>query len=236
MHNVTIGRLASTVALLTLAACGASTAVVGNGGGATPTSTPHDPSAQTSLPAAATVRTINVAGIGTVLADAQGRTLYYFLAERGGNVACLGQCASIWPPQPAPTTTVTAVRGVPGEFGMVTRPDGAAQLTYNTWPLYTFAKDTGSGEATGQGINHFFAATPSLTASTGLPATTAQPTPMATSQHAPMAMPQPRHAPTAPPTSRPSGRPTPCIIPQNGGGDGDADNFGAPSDGDGCDR
>lgn len=222
MHNVTIGRLASTVALLTLAACGASTAVVGNNGGAAPTSTPHNPSAQTGIPAAAAVHTVNVAGIGTVLADAQGRTLYYFLAERGGNVACLGQCASVWPPQPAPTTPVTAVPGVPGQFGMVTRPDGAAQLTYNTWPLYTFATDSGSGEATGQGINHFFAATPSLTASTGLPAATA------TSP--------PRHAPIAPPTSRPMPRPTPCIIPQNGGGDGDSDNFGAPSDGDGCDQ
>jgi hypothetical protein len=28
----------------------------------------------------------------------------------------------------------------------------------------------------------------------------------------------------------------PCIIPQHGGGDHDADNFGKPSDGDGCDR
>ncbi|MEO8898470.1 MAG: hypothetical protein ABI352_07890 [Candidatus Dormibacter sp.] len=208
MQNVTIGRLAGTIAVLTLAACGASTAAVGNNGGAAPTSTPHNPP----------VRTLNAAGIGTVLADAQGRTLYYFLPERGGNVACLGQCASIWPP--APATAVTSVAGVPGQFGMVTRPDGAAQLTYNTWPLYTFVKDTGSGEATGQGINHFLAATPSLTASTGLPATTAQPTPMATPQ----------------PTPRPTSRPTPCTVPQNGGGDGDSDNFGAPTDGDGCDR
>ena len=29
---------------------------------------------------------------------------------------------------------------------------------------------------------------------------------------------------------------TPCVIPQHGGGDRDGDNFGAPSDGDGCDR
>ena len=36
-----------------------------------------------------------------------------------------------------------------------------------------------------------------------------------------------------------SGQPaatTPCIIPQNSGGDHDADNNGGPSDGDGCDR
>jgi hypothetical protein len=29
---------------------------------------------------------------------------------------------------------------------------------------------------------------------------------------------------------------TPCTIPQNNGGDHDADNNGGPSDGDGCDR
>ena len=36
-----------------------------------------------------------------------------------------------------------------------------------------------------------------------------------------------------------SGQPaatTPCTIPQNNGGDHDADNNGGPSDGDGCDR
>jgi hypothetical protein len=33
-----------------------------------------------------------------------------------------------------------------------------------------------------------------------------------------------------------SGGTTPCTIPQNNGGDHDADNNGAPSDGDGCDR
>jgi ABC-type glycerol-3-phosphate transport system substrate-binding protein len=29
---------------------------------------------------------------------------------------------------------------------------------------------------------------------------------------------------------------TPCTIPQNNGGDHDADNNGGPNDGDGCDR
>lgn len=219
MQNVTIGRLASMVAVLTLAACGSSTTGTVGNLGAAPMNTPHNPLAQTSAPAAGTVRAVNVAGIGTVLADAQGRTLYYFLPEHGGSVVCLGQCASIWPPDLAPTPMVIAVAGVPGQFGIVTRPGGAAQLTYNTWPLYTFVKDTGSGEATGQGINHFFAVTPSLTANTGLPSATPQPTPMAMR-----------------PTSRPSPRSTPCTIPQHGGGDGDPDNFGAPSDGDGCDQ
>jgi len=65
-------------------------------------------------------------------------------------------------------------------------------------------------------------------------ATTAPPTPTPP----PTAAPTP--VPTAPPTAVPrttvAPTPTPCVIPQHGGGDGDSDNFGAPSDGDGCDR
>jgi hypothetical protein len=38
------------------------------------------------------------------------------------------------------------------------------------------------------------------------------------------------------PSTSPSAATTPCTIPQNNGGDHDADNNGGPSDGDGCDR
>jgi hypothetical protein len=38
------------------------------------------------------------------------------------------------------------------------------------------------------------------------------------------------------PTSAQPNATTPCTIPQNNGGDHDADNNGGPSDGDGCDR
>jgi predicted lipoprotein with Yx(FWY)xxD motif len=176
------------------------------------------PVRSTPSPAAAAIRIGDVPGIGAVLTDAQGKTLYYFLPERGGRIACTGQCAEVWPPVPPPAGSTSVIPGLSGQIGRLTRPDGSAQLTYATWPLYTFVKDTVPGEATGQGVNQFFAATPALSAPTlaPTPASTASPTPV--------------------PTPRPSPSATPCMIPQNGGGDGDADNFGAPSDGDGCDR
>jgi ABC-type glycerol-3-phosphate transport system substrate-binding protein len=41
---------------------------------------------------------------------------------------------------------------------------------------------------------------------------------------------------TSTPQSTASNPTTACTIPQNNGGDHDADNNGGPSDGDGCDR
>ena len=41
---------------------------------------------------------------------------------------------------------------------------------------------------------------------------------------------------SSPTTAPPSGSTTACTIPQNNGGDHDADNNGGPDDGDGCDR
>lgn len=176
------------------------------------------PVRSTPSAAPAAIRIGDVPGLGAVLTDAQGKTLYYFLPERGGRIACTGQCAQIWPPVAPPAAEASALAGLPGTIGRITRPDGSAQLTYATWPLYTFVKDTTADEATGQGVNQFFAATPALNAST------------------PAHTPAPTAPPTAVPTPRPSPRATPCMIPQNGSGDGDGDNFGAPSDGDGCDR
>ncbi|MDQ2959634.1 MAG: hypothetical protein M3R48_01080 [Candidatus Dormibacteraeota bacterium] len=196
-------------------------AATGCGGAATAAGVPPAPT-QTATPPAL-LGTVEVAGLGTVLTDAQGRTLYYFTHDAGGHVACTGACAAAWPPDLAPATVPSAVPGIPGVVGVVGGSGGATQLTYNTWPLYTFAHDTGPGVATGQGVNDFFVATPSLTDATPTAAPTTAP-------------PAPYHS-AGTPNARPmTPRPTPCTIPQMGGGDGDSDNFGAPSDGDGCDR
>jgi hypothetical protein len=40
-------------------------------------------------------------------------------------------------------------------LGTTTRDDGSTQVTYNGHPLYTYAGDTSSGTASGQGINAF---------------------------------------------------------------------------------
>jgi cation transport ATPase len=56
--------------------------------------------------------------------------------------------------------------GVTGTVGLIARPEGGQQLTYNTWPLYYFVRDTAPDRTNGQGINAFggkwLVATPAL--------------------------------------------------------------------------
>ena len=37
-------------------------------------------------------------GLGRILVDSRGRTLYLFGKDRNGKSACAGQCAAFWPP------------------------------------------------------------------------------------------------------------------------------------------
>ncbi|MFN2506874.1 MAG: hypothetical protein ABR540_22120, partial [Acidimicrobiales bacterium] len=75
--------------------------------------------------------------------------------DTGGASACAGNCANTWPPLllPAGTTTPVAGSGVAG-LGTVPRPDDATrmQVTAGGKPLYTFASDTGPGDAKGDGV------------------------------------------------------------------------------------
>jgi predicted lipoprotein with Yx(FWY)xxD motif len=101
-----------------------------------------------------------VSGVGTVLDTAKGLTLYYNTREQGGKIVCTGSCAQTWPPFPAPGGAPALPAGVQGSFGTVTRPDGGRQLTFDGFPLYTYAGDTGPGQATGQGIQGIWFAAP----------------------------------------------------------------------------
>lgn len=89
-------------------------------------------------------------GSATVLTDAQGFTLYWFVPDTSTTSKCYGECAKFWPPQKGPAT---AGSGVTGTLGTITRTDGSIQATWNGHPLYTFKEDTKPGEALGNGKN-----------------------------------------------------------------------------------
>ena len=146
-----------------LAACGAPGGLYGAPPAPSSTAAPAA-SASAATPAAtpaptpiapATVLATSNAQLGTILTNAQGGTLYYFLPERGGKIVCSSSaCTTYWPPSLTAGGNPTGGAGVTGQLGVVMRA-GGDQITYNTWPLYTFARDKAPGQTTGQGVVGF---------------------------------------------------------------------------------
>jgi predicted lipoprotein with Yx(FWY)xxD motif len=106
----------------------------------------HSGSATTS---ASTLKTTKIGGV-TVLTNAKGFTLYWFVPDTSTTSKCNGTCATIWPPVKGPATAGT---GVTGTLSTITRADGSKQATYDGHPLYTYAADTAPGQNKGNGIN-----------------------------------------------------------------------------------
>jgi predicted lipoprotein with Yx(FWY)xxD motif len=123
-------------------ACG-SAASTGSGGSA---STSAGAAAGSST---AGLETAKISG-ATVLTNAKGFTVYWFAADTAGKSNCNGSCVKYWPPVKGP---VTAMAGVAGKFGTITRSDGTVEETWNGHPLYTYVGDTAPGQAKGNGLN-----------------------------------------------------------------------------------
>ena len=124
------------------AACGYGGGGGGYGGNAG--TSPQTPS--TTSVAAAT------SNLGTILTDAQGRTLYLFTKDASGSSSCTGTCLSVWPPADA-TGGAQAGSGVSASLlGTIT---GGAQITYNGHPLYYYVGDNKRGDTNGQDLNQF---------------------------------------------------------------------------------
>jgi predicted lipoprotein with Yx(FWY)xxD motif len=126
--------------------------VAGCGGGGATAASSAPPT--TASGQAATVGISNT-GIGQILVDSQGRTLYLFKADQGTKSACTGACAGAWPPlllqgKPTPGKSIN-----PSLLSTATRPEGTTQVTYNGHPLYLFAQDQKAGETNGQGVSAF---------------------------------------------------------------------------------
>jgi predicted lipoprotein with Yx(FWY)xxD motif len=104
------------------------------------------------------VKTMSVNGLGQVLADGQGLTLYVFANDRRGSPSrCYGICAVQWPPLVLTRTASgpLAGAGVRGSLlGTAPRSDGSTQITYDGWPLYLWPPDRVPGKATGQALTN----------------------------------------------------------------------------------
>ena len=95
---------------------------------------------------------LKIASIGgvSVLTNARGYTLYWFVPDTPAKSTCYGTCAVYWPPV---LGTPAAGSGVSGKLGTIRRSVGAAQVTYDHHPLYTYVGDSAPGQASGNNIN-----------------------------------------------------------------------------------
>ncbi len=155
MRGAGIGLALATVGIVG-AACSSSS------GSSATTTTPSttQPSASTSSTSApstsgsgstAVVDTATVPGLGTILVNSSGRTLYLFTTDKQGPSTCTGPCLVAWPALVA-SGHPTAGSGVSASLlGTVQNANGTTQVTYNRWPLYTFVGDRAPGQARGQG-------------------------------------------------------------------------------------
>jgi predicted lipoprotein with Yx(FWY)xxD motif len=130
---------AGLAAAFVIAACGSSSSSTSSGGTAS------------SAPAAGSsaLKTAKIGG-ATVVTNAKGFTLYWFVPDTATTSKCNGSCATFWPPVKGPAT---AGAGVTGKLATIKRADGSVQATYNGHPLYTYVGDHAPGQATGNGLN-----------------------------------------------------------------------------------
>jgi predicted lipoprotein with Yx(FWY)xxD motif len=113
------------------------------------------PTTTTTAPPAPSVQAASAGALGTILVDASGMTLYRYMPESNGKVACTGGCAAAWPPLLRTGTAAPVLaKRIPGSVGTVTRPDRAVQVTYDGIPLYHFVGDAKRGATNGQGIGN----------------------------------------------------------------------------------
>lgn len=91
--------------------------------------------------------TVHDTPAGEVFADDNGLTLYVFDNDtKPGVSACVGECATAWPPVKATADAVAF-----DDWSLVTRTDGSRQWAHKGKPLYRYALEQKPGWALGDG-------------------------------------------------------------------------------------
>ncbi|RPE44203.1 secreted repeat protein with Y-X4-D motif [Streptomyces sp. Ag109_O5-1] len=171
-HRIALVMASGVASALLLTACGSSDGNSTNTGAAAPaasapagTTAPADGGTSTPSGGAGHMVSTNMlmsktmSGMGAVVTDAKGFTLYRYDKDQVNMSMCTGDCAQTWMPVMADGTPQGM--GVQAKIGVLTRDDGMKQVTLAGWPLYRYMGDTKAGEMNGQGKNGtWFAVTP----------------------------------------------------------------------------
>ena len=102
----------------------------------------------------ATVATART-GLGQIVVDGRGRSLYLFEKDMHGRSSCSGVCATYWPPLLSNGRPFAIKGAKPSLLGTIRRADGSRQVSYAGHPLYFFSGDTGRGQTNGEGLKDF---------------------------------------------------------------------------------
>ncbi|GGN32234.1 hypothetical protein [Streptomyces fuscichromogenes] len=109
----------------------------------------------------AAVLTRSVDGLGNIVTDDKGLTLYRYDKDQPNpsKWTCSGTCTKTWLPVIVPESVQTY--GVEKSLLGTVHRNGETQLTLAGWPLYRYVGDTTVGQTNGQGKDgEWFAVTP----------------------------------------------------------------------------
>ena len=112
-----------------------------------------------ALPGVAAAQNASVrvapSGLGRILVDDHGKTLYLWAHDKGHTSTCNGQCAKYWPPLVTSGKPKAGAGARAGLLGTSRRADRRTQVTYHGHPLYYFAGDKRAGDVKGEGLTGF---------------------------------------------------------------------------------
>jgi predicted lipoprotein with Yx(FWY)xxD motif len=110
-----------------------------------------------STPASTGSKVVDVrkTGLGRILVNSQGQTLYLFEKDKGTRSTCSAACAAAWPPLTASGTATGGAGLSAAKLATSSRGGGMMQVTYAGHPLYTYAGDSSPGQTNGEGLNQF---------------------------------------------------------------------------------
>ena len=143
--------------LVLLTACGGSSSSTSStstsaNSGTTPTAGGQPTSALSSPPPGTLVLIVERSPAGWVLAEANGLVVYTYGGDtKGGKPTCTGSCSSLWLPVTG-LPQVGPADSLPKTLGTVAAANGAKQITYNGYPLYTL-KGAGALSTRGNGMD-----------------------------------------------------------------------------------
>ncbi len=153
IRNGSLSAGGAVAAASILAGCG--------GGSSSPTTTTSSTgSPGTAAKPSTKFSVASVSGVGSVVVDGRGRTVYILTSGGKTNVPCndASGCTKLWPDLPLPGSMSAAEAGSglkASLLGTKKLSDGETYPTYNGWLMYEYSGDSSSGQANGQGIKSF---------------------------------------------------------------------------------